>query len=284
MHMRGVTGKYFWLLIGVVSFCLVVVIGIAFIQITARHKSSTAPPLETTANLLKTTKNLRDSFGTKNTDNEKITRQYISYTQVVSDECSRLVTAADTSKASSSNADTIILLKNSKKLCKDLLEVSKTTTLLYSTLLPVLSIHPTTKRYQTLPLIKQTVISSQKNKVGTSLNDLKKSHIKNDEYIKLAIKRLETLQNNMKSAQGFSYLSSLQAFQAQQIAERQQYWTGFSDIVGLVSALQLQLQNYCQAAPTKEAKSAVCTANATKSNSNPTPAPNASEESVKVLN
>lgn len=281
--MRSVRGKHFWLTAGILLFCVVLAATVTLLLVGTRHKARNLPPLQTTERLLATTTKLRDSFGQTNSNTGKVTREYIGYARDLSEYCTSLISAADKTQPSSGNADTVILLKNSKSLCMDLREVSSTTASLYTSLLPVLSIQPTTKRYQTLPLIKQNVISSQTSKVDSALTDLKSSKIKNAEYVKLAITRLAVVQNNMKSAKGFSYLASLNTFQVQQIAERQQYWTGAADIEGLISALKLQLQNYCQASP-EDAKTAVCTSNTPDSISIPTSPSNNSQGPLKVLN
>ena len=107
-------------------------------------------------------------------------------------------------------------------------------------------------------MIKSQTRSSHSHKVSSSLETLKKADVHDDEYAKVAIEELESLQKDMKQSKDFAYLNSLKTYQAQQIALRQQYWTNFSDIDTLISVLKIQLERYCQNDPATTKQLSAC--------------------------
>lgn len=213
-----------------------------------------------TNNLLTTSGELKKSLEVP-TDNKKRTvTNYLGLMARMTDECKRLESTLKTLENKGETGDTVTLLKNSSSLCLDLVDLTTTSTTIYTATLPVVSDNSKVKRYQTLPVIKSRVIADNKKDVATAIKTLEKSKKGDAEYVKLVLEDLATLKTSMDRSKDFSYLTSLEAFQNQHLADRHQYWTGYGDLSGLIKALQNQLIQYCNNTPSDKPIPTACEA------------------------
>jgi hypothetical protein len=241
----------------IVTLLVVLIIGLALLS----PEKPTEPNMIgvfMTDNIYKTALSLKSNLEQPTDNKKRIMLQYVDYMDAMTDDCRALATAYNQQIKAGGTGDTTILLQNSAALCKDLMRLTETSSSIYHATLPLLTTSPTVKRYQTLPLIKNRVISNHRSSTETAIKKLTASEQSDEDYVKLALSMTKELHRSMQDSKGFNYLPALDKYQRQMIADRQQFWTNYGDLNKLIPALKNQLIQYCNNAPANKPAPSQC--------------------------
>ena len=240
---------------------LVVLAASAVVLHFASRSHPTSPDqaaLQATSQLATTLDKLSQSFNEPQTDPGRNAKQYIGYMDSITAEChdisqankdgqTRLQTNAQASSNAAVQLATLERLNASNKLCSDLSKIAGNSMIIYKSLLPLLTISPTLKLYQTLPLIKSNLRDHQLATVAEASDQLNKQTA-SITFPTAAPALLKQLLFDMHKSRGLSYLPGLRSVQYQLVAERHAYWTDYIGLALLQQSLQKQLTGYCQTA------------------------------------
>jgi hypothetical protein len=194
----------------------------------------------TTSDLLATTKKLQQSF-VISSNNGKVTATYLGYMHRLVSDCDKIKQY----KAQATTEADVYKLTNSVALCNDLGTLASNSSVLYTAAQPLLSATPKLKRYQKIPLVTNHIRQQQLKATDTAIQQVS-DQVSAMEFPTHTLALLTTLQSEMKHAKGLAYFPTLNTFQNQFLAERQQYWTGYASLAQLTETLQSQLNGYCQ--------------------------------------
>ena len=198
-----------------------------------------------TADLLKTITNLRSSFNSTATSNPKsITTKYIDAMKNLQKTCGYVQTYKKAANSADKESALSQYLNNSALLCDDLSQVAANSEALYTGMLPVLSINPHLKRFQTLPLIKGHTHSSNLDAATKALEQTRQAASKLS-FSSQSVSLLSQLQTSIKQSKDLAYYPELADIQSKLLVERERYWNDYGDLSSLQPALQTQLSRYC---------------------------------------
>jgi len=238
---KAVASRYRLVLLG----CVLLGLLVGFLAWQSSRKSPLVQLADNTGALLQTTNDLQSSFSADlQQDPAKIAKTYLDYMQQLQATCRSIVnykTATPTPPAQVAST-----LNNTTQLCQDLTELANNSQKFYKSLLPLLQIHTPLKRYQTLPIMRSLTYSSHKNalnSVASRANTLRRV----GDFPSAAPTLLKQLQQAMTTNDNFSYLTTVKSFQTKVLAERQQYWSVYSDLGSLQRVIGAQLTQYCDA-------------------------------------
>ena len=182
------------------------------------------------------------------------TKSYIGYMQDIEKACQGLQDSLAKSKKESASSDTTVYLTKSGKLCDELSPIAANSRKLYQASLPVLSIDAHLKRYQTLPLVWESIRGGHLKTVESAITPTREA-AGAMEFPTQAASQLAQLQNDIKTSQQLGYYPALAQYQRSLLAERQRYWASDGELQNLIDALKVQVGHYCSNLPSKDSHS-----------------------------
>ena len=213
-----------------------------------------------TSRLLTITKSLRDSFGRTpdRYDSARGTTQYLAAMQDIQRECDTLSGYFTAAKTARPDSATTQYLAKSTALCHDLTGVVRDSVSTTTVLKPLLTSSAHAQRYQTLPLIRDSIRSTHIKQVAAVSQQLP-AVMKNLQHPNAQLpEQVLRLQQTLTASRDLSYFPALAQFQMDVYSERQRYWNNDADLGNLINTLDVYLGRYCRILPDDQAGLSVC--------------------------
>jgi hypothetical protein len=232
------------------AITIVVIAGVLVARVNS-YKTPDQMTAHAIAGLLKTSDKLKASL--ESTPSGETVGQYLDYMDEFEGSCRQINHANDTAKKAALNAEaaeaainkgSYARLENAVSLCKDLGPVVADTKSIYKAVEPLLAASTTTKRWQTLPWLKDSRRDRDLKHSEQAVEQLN-SRVKKIEYPTHALTESKQLQTAIVHSKGLNYLPSLSRFQDQLLAERVQYWTSYAGLSNMRQNLKIQLEQSC---------------------------------------
>lgn len=256
MPRKRLIQKYRWYIAG--TLLLIGIIAAISFMLVPRQPSADIRIARATAQLYGATNEFEKTLGTGSTA-DKVSSQNL-YLDAITTQCKTIQDAA--AILAKNKADAAASLDNlhdtSNSICTELLQLTKDNHAIYGPIEPVLTISPSSKRYQTLPLIRQLTKSSHLQKIQAAATAYKTNKPSNGDFTSASLATLPALQSAVQQSKQLGYLPQLSQFQLRVTTEWQVYWKSYAGLADLVDLLASQTDGYCTNLPSAKIAQPVC--------------------------